>query len=355
MDSPFFNFLKMDKENFQLNNLLIELTMSCNEQCPHCYIPKNVPFNGFLLKEESFKYIKQAFEIGVKEIAFSGGEPLMHKNFIEIIEFASNYDFQNIYVLSNLTLFNDSLLKEIKKISNLTFQTTLFSCYENIHDNLTGISGSFIKTTNALDILKKNGINVQVSCPILKPNSTSFRDLQKWVDEKDYPFYPNFDIVARTDYDVSNQYLTLNNEEKIELIKQLILIDKHPYWLKWKELIHEDNSLNLCENSCDAGINQLVISPDGEVHPCMLWQKDGIGNLKNSDLKTIWYSSKFLKALRKTHYTDFNIEKTNLDSLNYIKICYARNANTNNGNYLKISENDFRYASLLKEMVKEIN
>jgi len=345
----------MDKENFQLKNLLIELTKSCNEQCPHCYIPKKESKMGFLPKEEAFKYIKQAIEIGVKEIAFSGGEPLLHKNFIDIVEFASSYYFENIYVLSNLILFNDNLLNNIKKIPNLTFQTTLFSCYENIHDGLTGVSGSFKKTTNALEILKKNGINVQVSCPILKPNSTSFRDLQKWVDEKDYPFYPNFDIVARTDYDVSNQHLTLNNEKKIELIKQLILIDKHPYWLKWKELIHEDNSFNLCENSCDAGINQLVISPDGEVHPCMLWQKGGIGNLKTSDLKTIWYSSKFLKALRKTHCTDFNIEKTNLDSLNYIKICYARNANTNNGNYLKISENDFRYASSLKEMVKEIN
>jgi MoaA/NifB/PqqE/SkfB family radical SAM enzyme len=340
---------------YKLNNILLELTLKCNEKCPHCYIPKNGnDCDIFMFFENAKKYLEQASRLGVQEITFSGGEPFLNKDILKILQFAEKLNFSHIYVLSNLTLIKEKHISVLEKLKSITIQTTLFSTKADIHDKITGFKGSHLKTTELIKLLNNKGVKVQISCPLLKQNYQTFRELQRWADDLDYKFYPNFDIVAQTNFNTSTLRNAVNNQQKVDLIKELIILDKHPFWSKWKGVNQETESeLSLFENPCEAGISQITIAPNGDVFPCMLWHIAGVGNLNDMSLKDIWANSTILNKIRNTRMKDFDLNGS--DIMKYIKICYARNANSSAGDYLHIAKSDFEYAELLKKMVNEVN
>ena len=79
-------------KNPKLLSFQIELTSKCNERCIHCYIPHedklyNIDNNLY------FQTIKQLKDIGIISISLSGGEPMLHPNFLEFLKYAQDSDF----------------------------------------------------------------------------------------------------------------------------------------------------------------------------------------------------------------------------------------------------------------------
>ncbi len=345
----------MVKTKFVLHNVALEITKTCNERCLHCYVPKyERVVNKYMHIRDAKYYLDQANELGVKSITITGGEPFLHKDIFEIMKYADNLGFSKIYLLSNLTLLETKDISILKDLKSLSVRTTVFSLDQSIHDEITGLKGSLEKTLNTIVNLKAEGVEIQVSCPLLKRNLHSFIELQKWADDHGYPLYPNFDIVSLINYDTKNQKYTVSSYEKVKLMKELIILVQHPLWSGWKNLIDDVRKLDLTENPCEAGITQLVIDANGEVYPCLLWRRNNIGNLNNTPLREIWNNSEILASIRKTRLKDFKLGRGS-DYIKFVRICYARNANAHNGDYMKISQEDFNYGKMLKEMILEIN
>ena len=105
----------IDSNNLVLDLLWLEITEICNERCSHCYgdggpMRKNsMPVN--LVK----KIIKQGNEAGFTKLQFTGGEPLMHKNLWEIVEYACGLHYQEIEIYTNLTLAREKDIQRFKK------------------------------------------------------------------------------------------------------------------------------------------------------------------------------------------------------------------------------------------------
>jgi MoaA/NifB/PqqE/SkfB family radical SAM enzyme len=62
----------------------------CNLQCTHCINisgPKN-PWLKSLDTETVKHYLKEAERLGVKEIYFTGGEPFLHRDILELLSFS---------------------------------------------------------------------------------------------------------------------------------------------------------------------------------------------------------------------------------------------------------------------------
>ena len=51
-------------------------------------------------------------------------------------------------------------------------------------------------------------------------------------------------------------------------------------------------------NTCDAGVTQIVIGPNGDIRPCVSYDFV-IGNIFKDNLKELWKNSPFLKKLRR--------------------------------------------------------
>lgn len=141
-------------------SLGIELTNACNLRCKHClrdFSEDETYFSIGLLK----KIIREAKKFNVKEISFTGGEPLLHPRFKEIVEnvVAEGYSYSlitnGIDIDPFLGLFNRTRDKIIR------IGVSLDGVTEDINDYNRG-KGSFKKTVSTLVKLKELKLPVMV-------------------------------------------------------------------------------------------------------------------------------------------------------------------------------------------------
>ena len=97
----------------QLTNLHIEITSKCNERCVHCYIPHENKYHS-MGSDLFYDILEQCREMNLLHLTISGGEPMLHRNFIDFLRKCNEYNF-SVNVLSNLTMLNDAILAEMKK------------------------------------------------------------------------------------------------------------------------------------------------------------------------------------------------------------------------------------------------
>ncbi len=138
----------------------------CNHQCICC------PLTTYdrLHKRLTFEEIKERVALiksqyMVKHIVLSGGEPMLHPDFLKILEFLAKEGFR-ITVLSNASCCKErEFVRKIKKgipVGRVDIVTAIHSSTPVIHDKLTGISGSLLETLEGLDHLVEEEISVTI-------------------------------------------------------------------------------------------------------------------------------------------------------------------------------------------------
>ena len=129
-----------------------------------------------------------------------------------------------VNVLSNLTLLTNEIIEEMKCNHLLSVQTSLYSMVPSVHDGITKLSGSFIKTRDSILKLCSAGIPVQISCPIMKQNKDSFQDVISWAESNNIGVALEPEIFATYDRSCSNLQNRLSYEEmSMVLDKQMSL------------------------------------------------------------------------------------------------------------------------------------
>ncbi len=138
----------------------------CNHQCLCC------PLTTYdrLHKRLSFDEIKDRVALikrqdTVPHIVLSGGEPMLHPDFLKILEFVVGEGF-HITVLSNAARCkNLDFVRRMKQIipeNGFDIVTAIHSSTPAIHDKLTGVSGSLLETLAGLDHLVEEEIPVTI-------------------------------------------------------------------------------------------------------------------------------------------------------------------------------------------------
>lgn len=89
-------------------------TNACNLRCIHCYQRADRPLSDELSTQERRAIVSELSEAGVVSMAFSGGEPLMRKDFLEVAKYAAD---RNMYVslATNGTLINGEVAHRLKE------------------------------------------------------------------------------------------------------------------------------------------------------------------------------------------------------------------------------------------------
>jgi molybdenum cofactor biosynthesis enzyme MoaA len=207
----------------QLTNLHIEITSKCNERCIHCYIPHDYKVS-YIESDLFYDVLKQCKNMKLLHLTLSGGEPMLHKNFCDFLRKCKEYDF-SVNVLSNLTLLDDEIIKEMKANPVLGVQVSLYSMNSNIHDEITQMKGSFEKTKNAILKLIENDIPLKISCPILKQNKNCYEDVIKWAKMNKIQVGDDYGIIARYNHTTQNLSCRLSINEIKEVINNKVAND----------------------------------------------------------------------------------------------------------------------------------
>jgi len=144
-------------------------TYKCNLNCKHCYsssgkIPKNE-----LSTEEAIEVVDQIADFGVTSLAFSGGEPLMRKDFFKVAGHAVE---RGLYVslATNGTLLNEKNVRRIKEIKIHYVEVSLDGVEPKTHDVFRGQKGAFNQTIKGLKNCKDEDICTCIAVTGTKSN-----------------------------------------------------------------------------------------------------------------------------------------------------------------------------------------
>lgn len=340
------------KEEPQLTNLHIEITSKCNERCVHCYIPHDNKVNH-IETDLFYNILEQCKEMKLLHLTLTGGEPMLHKNFSDFLKKCKEYNL-SVNVLSNLTLLNDEIIEEMKANRLLGVQVSLYSMDSKIHDAITQIKGSFEITKNAILKLIENDVPLQISCPIMKQNKNSYRDVLNWAKIHNIHVGCDYVIIARCDHTTQN----LRNRLSINDIKEVIneKIVNEPKYLELMEEESEKKKNNTPDDIvCSVCHSSICIADNGNVYPCAGWQGYVVGNVNETSLKDIWNNSRKVQYLRGLRKRDFPKCIQCLEK-NYCTMCMVRNANEHPlGNPLAVNEFFCNIAKINRELVQNRN
>ena len=150
------------------------LTRRCNYRCRSCSIWSEQP-NAHEISTEEVKSGLDVFrKLGVVEVVFSGGNPLLREDIGEIIDYASRHFVTTVYDNGSLAA------KRIDALRNVDFVAISLDTLDKTKlDCMKGVPGAWDNAMNSIQTLRENDISVVISPTISQLNQHEIVDFTK--------------------------------------------------------------------------------------------------------------------------------------------------------------------------------
>lgn len=262
-----------------LRYLLLNITNKCNLACKHCYLGNS---GSIHIERNLFeKAVSQFEEMGGLKLMVSGGEPLLHPGFWNLMEVLPSSELRAV-LLSNGTLIDR---KVAKKLSRCVHEVQVSIDGISSHDMLRG-KGSYDKAMRGISNLRSAGIPVSIATMVHKYNAGEFEEMQKLFSELE---------VVSWSVDVPCVIGNLKkNQDYILDAKEAALFLKYGFGAGG----HESTGDYTC------GSHLCAVSPDGTVSKCGFFEDEPVGDV--NDLGSAWAElcKKYLWTLDKLDCRD---------------------------------------------------
>ena len=345
---------------YSLERLNIEITMRCNERCLHCYIPDSTKDNIETMPLERFQKLVDEFAaLGGKDVCLSGGEPLLHPSIMDIFAYCNTKKLR-VSLFSNLLSLNDEHIEKLSSMDINIVQTSVYSLIPAIHDKITRVRGSLATTLAAVEHLLRRGIPVQFACPVMSLNRESVTELMDYCKRKNIQFRTNSMIIPQVNGFLFREGISRLTLRQNECMLCEMMNQDSEYVLN--NLIQTSNRIErfytnpkeyLSSPICNACIDHLCISPNGDVYPCPGWKKYLLGNISEKKLTEIWLHSRPLQLLRQINCERNFKECLECKALDFCKRCFVDIEQDNGGELLHINPRVCREAFLVKEIIEK--
>lgn len=315
--------------------LTIATTFKCNSKCNICGIWKiynNKPSEiKSELKINDYKRLFKELNDKLLWLEFTGGEPFLREDFIEVIKNCYIYlpSLLSIGITTN-GLNSDKVIQDTNKIlankpndTNITIGVSLDG-NNNIYKDIRGIDGYKKALSTYLELRKMkrkyNNFNPHIAYTISSINAGKFKKFYIDIRDKydieinEFSFavehnskYYNLknnknnksnvsNLINDIDYilEIKNNYNNLHNIYQNGLITSLKNRFYYQYLKKAKDYLTEPSNVII---PCTAGKASAYIDPYGNVYACTMWDNK-LGNITNQKFSTIW-TGKTRKKIRK--------------------------------------------------------
>jgi radical SAM protein with 4Fe4S-binding SPASM domain len=308
-----------------IKQLFLEITNKCFLYCKHCSSEASILGQESLSTGEIKLLIEETKPYGLEYLALSGGEPLCHEGVLEVIHYATE---------NNITtcVYTSGILKEqihaipvpskiLKDLYHAGLKTVIFSLHgasQEIYEKITGVPGSFPLVIKSILEAVKTGLDVQVHCVPMRINLHECVDLIDFVGGLGVKKISFLRLVPQGRAE-NNLELYLTNDDASIL---WALLYNHKSYHDVEVRFGAPFNCFRTEPGgtvCTAGLNKLLISPNGECFPCEAFKfmKCHMKTIKNQKVMDIWRSDVILSRLRTITHTE--IEQCSICS--HISIC----------------------------------
>ncbi|WP_188484801.1 radical SAM protein [Cellulomonas carbonis] len=269
-------------------------TYACNFNCSHCY--SRAPWYPKELDRQAYLDIAdQMTSAGVFKVGLGGGEPLIRRDAIEVVEkLASGGVDTNI--TTNGWLVDENVAGRLSDAGLNSLYVSIDGVDAATHDLFRRKNGSFDRAVSAISASVKMGLRVRLSTVVTRQNLRRLRDLTqedrfKGVDCLELKrFRPAGNGVAsRSLYELTSEDEEVLRETMEDLarsspIKVVLIYGDEP------------GGADL-DAGCPCGTRSITLRPNGDVAPCAYTERI-IGNLSSTRLTDIWQGSNFLADMR---------------------------------------------------------
>ena len=132
------------------------VTGRCNYRCKHCYMSAPDAKYGELSHEQIMKMVQELSDCGVMNVSLTGGEPLVRRDFPEIVDALTERNIRITQIYSNGALVTRQLLKILDERG---IHPEFNMSYDGIgwHDWLRGIPGAEAAVDRAFLLCREMG------------------------------------------------------------------------------------------------------------------------------------------------------------------------------------------------------
>ncbi len=317
-----------------------DVTHRCNLRCQHCYASAGKPMEDELTTDEALDLIDRLARMGVAVIAFSGGEPLVRPDILQLIRHARDC---GIYVAlaTNGTLITPEKARQLHEAGAEYVQISIDGADAKTHDEFRGIQGCFERTLVGVRNAVAEGFFVNISTTATKAN---YEQIPKIIDLCNelgvnwvmaYNFVPTGRAQNITENDLSPQEredLLHMLFEKNKTSRCQVLTTAPQFARVALQHTRASNSgpnavdgedVDFCSGGqtmvpthfcnmevdgalfgltefvggCGAGRFYMAIRANGDIDPCVFFPKT-VGNVRTSDLEDLWLHNELFEDLR---------------------------------------------------------
>ena len=152
----------------------LKIGFSCNNLCRFC-VQGN---KRHRVEEPTRQTLERELENGrefADGVVFTGGEPTLHRDLVELVALASNLGYAPVQIQTNgRTLASRKVCDALVEAGATEFSPALHGHHPAIHDWLTRSPGSFFQTTRGIRNLRSMGQRILTNSVVVRAN---FRNL----------------------------------------------------------------------------------------------------------------------------------------------------------------------------------
>lgn len=286
------------------------MTRRCNLKCVHCYAQAlDRSFPDELTTAEGKLLLDDLAAFGCPVVLFSGGEPLMRPDLVELAAYAVQKGMRAV-ISTNGTLITPRMAQELKGIG-LSYVGISLDGMESVNDRFRGVKGAFHKALDGIAACREAGIKVGLRFTMNRRNAAEIPAIFDLLESQDIPRVCFYHLVyaGRGSKLMEDDLSHEETRRAVDLIidrtadlhrrgkpKEVLTVDNHadgPY--VYLRLLREGSPrapdvLTLLEmnegNNSGRGIG--CVSWNGEVHADQFWRHYSFGNVRQRPFSAIW-------------------------------------------------------------------
>jgi MoaA/NifB/PqqE/SkfB family radical SAM enzyme len=265
----------------------VKLTENCQAKCISCDYWKSRWHDG-ISTARAVELVNEIGAAGIRSLRFTGGEPLLRKDFFQVMDRANTSSFRQIILQTNGLLIK-KLHEEINS-SPITKVCVSIDGLAGTNDAIRGIRGYFNLGMEGIKLLQRKRVSISVTL-----NRISAQELRKLAEvAHDVGAEVELNILSRSlyflkDADIASMWPERNDVK--EIVKFLRATLKRPaYEVDYVEQYYNQEKLE--EPPCVLGYLQVFVLSNGDVLTGCYPLKP-VGNILKDSLKTILMSEAY--------------------------------------------------------------
>lgn len=267
----------------------LALTYRCNNDCAHCYNAR--PRHFAEMDTGHWKtVIDRAWQAGIPHIVFTGGEPTLRADLLELVAYAERKGQITGLNTNGRRLSDPDYVQQLVQAGLDHVQITLESHDPAIHDQMVAARGAWKQTVAGVQNALESPLFVMTNTTMLRWNAPTMRETLDFLGRLGVPTIGlNALIYAGKGATVGSGLQEAELAPLLELARQST--DAYGQRLIWYTPTQYCNfdpmQLELGVKGCTAALYNMCVEPDGAVLPCQSYYQP-LGNLLVDPWESIW-------------------------------------------------------------------